>query len=110
NLKVDVHAQDGRLELSPLSASLYQGNLSGSATITAGTSPRVALKQTLSDVALGLLLKDALGKEPIDGRGNVTLDVTGQGATVSALRKALAGIARFEVRDGAVHGINVAQA
>jgi AsmA protein len=40
----------------------------------------------------------------------MALDVTGQGATVAVLKKALAGTARFALRDGAVRGINVAPA
>ena len=46
----------------------------------------------------------------MEGRGNVVLDVSAQGASVSAIEKGLNGSARMELRDGAVRGINVAQA
>ncbi len=110
NLRVDVKAGGGRVELSPMSASLYQGTLAGSASLTTTASPRIAVKQTLSGVSLAPLLQDAIGKAPIEGHGNVGLDVTAQGGTVSALKKALGGSARFDLRDGAVRGVNIAQA
>jgi len=109
-LRADLRAAGGKLDLSPLSAELYQGRVAGSLALTASSPPRLAAQQTLTDINIGALLKDALGKSSLDGRGKVVLDVTAQGATVSALEKALAGSARVELRDGAVRGFNIAQA
>jgi AsmA protein len=109
NVKLDLHAAGGKLDLNPITANLYQGQLSGSLSAVAATPPRFAGKQTLSGVSIGPLLKDAIGKDPLEGRGNVALDVTTQGPTVSALKKSLNGTARFELREGAVRGINIAQ-
>jgi AsmA protein len=47
-------------------------------------------------------------KDVLDGRGNVTLDVQTSGGTVTALKKALAGSARVEMKDGAIKGVNLA--
>ncbi len=110
NLRLDLRASGGRLDLSPLDAELYQGRVAGSLSLVAGTPPRLSMKQSLSGISIGPLLKDALGKESLEGRGNVVLDVTTQGATVTALPKALNGSARVELRDGAVRGFNIAQA
>jgi AsmA protein len=59
--KVDigVRAADGRVEMNPLSANLYQGKLAGAASVNANGN-RVALKGDLSGVAIGPLLYDAL--------------------------------------------------
>jgi AsmA protein len=110
NLRVDVRAARGKVELNPLTADLYQGSVAGSLALEATTPPRLALRQKFTGISIGPLLKDAVGRQMIDGRGNVVLDVTSQGTTVAAIEKALAGSARIELRDGAVHGVNVAQA
>ncbi|HSQ71660.1 MAG TPA: AsmA-like C-terminal region-containing protein, partial [Rubrivivax sp.] len=63
----------------------------------------------LVGIAVGPLLKDALGKEILTGRGNLVVDLRTHGGTVAALTKALDGQARIELRDGLVRGVNVAQ-
>ncbi len=109
NVQMQLRAAGGRADVSPLAAELYQGRLAGAATVNA--SPvRLALKQNLAGVSVGPLLKDLMGKEQLEGRGNVALDVTSQGDTVSAIKKALAGSARLDLRDGAIRGVNIAQA
>jgi AsmA protein len=54
------------------------------------------------------LLRDVAQKDVLDGRGSVTLDVQSSGGTVTALKKALAGSARVEMKDGAIKGVNLA--
>ncbi|RJG02805.1 AsmA family protein [Noviherbaspirillum sedimenti] len=109
-LRATLHAGDGKLEISPLAANLYGGNASGSVSATASKAPRFALKQNLTGIDVGPLLKDAIDKQPIEGRGNVTLDVTSAGGGFDQIKRSLNGSARLELRDGAVHGVNVAQA
>jgi len=46
----------------------------------------------------------------LEGKGNVTLDVTTRGTLVSELKRALNGSARMELRDGAIKGIDLAGA
>ena len=109
NVQMQLRAAGGRADVSPLAAELYQGKLAGAATV--GASPvRLALKQNLTGVSVGPLLKDLMGKEQLEGRGNVTVDVTSQGDTVSAIKKALGGSARLDLRDGAIRGVNIGQA
>lgn len=108
-LRATLRAGDGKLEISPLTANLYGGSASGSVSATASKAPRFALKQSLTGIDVGPLLKDAIDKQPIDGRGNVALDVTSAGGGFDQIKKSLNGSARLELRDGAVHGINVAQ-
>ena len=109
NVRLDLRASGGKLDVNPLSASLYGGTAAGSVSATAGSAPRFAVRQNLTGVNVGPLLKDAIGKDPIEGRGNVALDVTASGTTFTQLKKNLNGSARLELRDGAVRGINVAQ-
>ncbi|WP_292937709.1 AsmA family protein [Noviherbaspirillum sp.] len=109
NVRFDVHVSGGKLDLSPLAANLYGGSVSGALAITAGKPVRFALRQTLSGINVGPLLKDAIDKEPIEGRGNVQLDVSTSGATFNQIKKGLNGNAKLELRDGAIRGVNIAQ-
>ncbi len=61
-------------------------------------------------MAIGPLVKDAAGRDAVEGRGNIALDVTAAGATINAMKKALGGTARVALRDGAVKGINLTEA
>jgi AsmA protein len=108
NLRMDVKARGGRLEVNPLSANLYQGSTKGTASVNANNN-ELAIRQNLSGVSIGPLLRDALNQDLLDGRGNVALDVTATGNTVSAIKKSLNGSAALNLKDGALKGINLAQ-
>jgi len=107
DLAVVARVAGGRLEVPSLSANLYQGTLKGSAVVSA--SHQFTIRQELSNIAIGPLMKDALDKDLIEGRGNVSLDLNTHGTTVSALKSALGGSASLKLRDGAIKGINLAQ-
>ncbi|AJP49121.1 hypothetical protein PG1C_13145 [Rugosibacter aromaticivorans] len=107
-LNATLKAANGRLDISPLSANLYEGSMNGSLTVNAQGNG-VAVRQKLVGVSINPLLKDLADKDLIAGKGTVTVDATGQGATVLALKKSLAGSASLILRDGAIKGINLAQ-
>ncbi|HEX9180029.1 MAG TPA: AsmA family protein [Burkholderiales bacterium] len=109
NVRVDLKAKDGRVDLNPVSANLYQGTLNGSASVNSAGTPSVATRQNLNGVNIAPLLKDAVNFENLEGRGNIALDVTTQGATVGAMKKALNGTASVNLADGAYRGINIAE-
>lgn len=108
NINAQVRLANGRLEISPHSAQLYQGSVAGALTADANGN-RFTLKENLSGVTIGPLLKDVADKDMLEGRGNVSLDLSAAGNSVSALKKALDGTARIELKDGAVKGINLAE-
>jgi AsmA protein len=108
-VKAQLRAAGGRADLAPHSAKLYEGALAGALTLNANGN-RVALKETLSGISIGPLVKDAAGRDAVEGHGNIALDVTAAGATVNAMKKALAGTARVALRDGALKGINLTEA
>ncbi|HEY0844179.1 MAG TPA: AsmA family protein [Noviherbaspirillum sp.] len=110
NVRFDLRSANGRLDISPVSANLYGGTAQGALGITAGKPARIALQQNLSGIQVGPLLRDAIGKEPMEGRGNVQLDIATSGATFDQIKKGLNGNARLELRDGAIRGVNIPQA
>jgi AsmA protein len=108
NLKAEVKAANGRLDVNPLSANLYEGTMAGSVALVANDN-HVALKESLANVQVGPLLRDVAQQDKLEGRGNVSLDVAGAGATVNTLKKSLAGTAKVNLKDGAIKGFNVAE-
>jgi AsmA protein len=108
NVRLDVKARDGKLAIDPLSASLYQGTLNGTVAVDA-VGNGFAARQTLVGIAIGPLLRDALDQDLLDGRGNVDLDLSAKGNTVTALKQTLSGSADLRLRDGAIKGFNVGQ-
>jgi len=107
NLKAEVKLAEGRLEVAPWSANLYGGTASG-ALVADANGNRFQVRETAQNVSVGPLLRDAAQKDLLEGRGNVTLDVQTAGATVPALKKALGGTARVQLKDGAIKGFNLA--
>jgi len=105
NVKTEVKAAGGKLE-APHSANLYEGTLSG--TLGLQAEGRVALKDTLTGIAIGPLLRDAAQQDKLEGKGNLSLDVNAAGKSVNALKRALAGTAKVDLRDGAIKGIDIA--
>jgi AsmA protein len=106
NVRVDVHAKGGKLDVNPMQANLYQGSLKGSASVDANTN-QIAVKQTLNGVSIGPLLRDAVQQDLLEGKGTVALDLTTAGNTVSAFKKALSGTAGMNLKDGAVKGVDI---
>ncbi len=107
NVKAELKLDGGKLDVSPHSANLYGGTLAGALSADANGN-RIHIKETAQNVAVGALLRDAAQKDVLDGRGNVNVDVQTAGGTVTALKKALGGSARVEMKDGAIKGINLA--
>jgi AsmA protein len=102
-----VGVQNGVLTVSKLAARLYQGTLSGQLDASADQSLKAKL--SLDKVSVGPLLQ-ALGTQgQLSGTGDAQIDLRTQGTTLPALEKALAGQASWQVRDGAVHGVDASQ-
>jgi AsmA protein len=109
NVKLDIKAAGGRVDVNPIAANLYQGTLNGTAAVNAApATPTFAVKQNLSGVNIGPLLKDLADHDTLEGRGTVSLDVVSQGNSTTALKKSLSGNAATRIVDGAVKGIDIA--
>lgn len=108
DLTARLAAANGRLEISPMSAKLYGGSLDGALAINARGNV-LTVRQKLAGIDIRALMKDAIDKEPLEGRGNLSLDVSTRGANVDAMKRALAGQVALDLRDGAVRGVNVAK-
>lgn len=106
NVKLDMKASNGRLDINPLAANLYEGSTSGSISVNANNN-QIALKQDLKAVNVNALVKEVFNKDMIEGKGNVALNVTTQGNTTSAMLKQLNGNMGLSLANGAIKGVNL---
>ncbi len=107
-LRVDVKAKNGQVNIAPLSAKLYQGSMDGKVSINAATN-NFTINEKLTGVDIGPLVKDAADLDLVEGKGNVAFDLVTKGNTVSGLKKALNGNASVNLANGAIKGINLAK-
>jgi AsmA protein len=107
NLRVVARAGDGRLVLAPISSALYGGSVN--ATAFAQADNRLGLDAAFTGISIEPLLKDALDRDVLAGRGDVKLTLASAGGTVGALKRALDGSGTVALRDGTVKGIDVAR-
>lgn len=110
DLRLQLKAAGGQAEVNPLTAVLYGGGVNGALSASAGAPQRLAAKLDLRGIQIGPLMKDALDQQPVDGRGNVLLNVSTSGNTVSQFKRGLNGAIGLQLQDGAVNGINIASA
>jgi AsmA protein len=106
NVKAEIKLADGKLEISPHSVSLYGGTMAGVISADANGN-RVHVKEDIKGVAVGQLLRDYARKDLLDGRGDIAFDVNAAGATTLAIKRALAGSARVQMKEGSIKGINL---
>ena len=108
SVRLGLKAGEGIATLSPFSANLYNGSMSGTLRVDARATPSIAFKQNMKGVSVGPLMVDAIKNDMLSGTGTVNVDVTTQGNTVGALKKGLMGNAALNLADGALKGVDIA--
>ena len=107
-VNAQLNAEKGRVAIAPHSAKLYEGTVSGEVVADANRNA-ITLKEQLKGIAIGPLLRDVAQRDQLEGKGDITLDVTAAGKTVNAMKKSLSGTAKVHLADGAIKGINLAE-
>ncbi|CAM3928659.1 AsmA family protein [Bordetella tumulicola] len=109
DLSAKIKLDKGKLDVSALTAALYNGKLGGTLSVDAAKGNAIATKMSLAGISIGPLLTDLLKKSVLTGTGSVALDLKTAGSNSYALTTGLNGGMQLRLRDGAVSGINVAQ-
>lgn len=105
-----VQADNGITRVHPISAQLYGGEYSGDIRIDAtGEQAHISVNERISNVQARELVSQLLGRDLLEGRGNLTLEAEAVGVELMELLRTLAGEAQFHFEDGSVFGINIAQ-
>ncbi len=107
-VNAQLNAANGKVAVAPHSAKLYEGTISGELAVDANKN-HITLKEQLQNVSVGPILRDFAEQDRLEGKGNIALDVTTAGASVNAMKRALGGTAKVNLRDGAIKGINLGE-
>ena len=106
--QLNVALRDSVLKTTFEEVKLYEGRGKGFVTLDgSGAEAAFAADVQLSGIAAQPLLKDAAGIDWLAGSGNVTLAVSGRGASEAAIVRSLNGKSDVAVRDGALIGFNL---
>lgn len=106
-LAADIKVEKSMITIAPLAALIHGGALTGNLSVTAHEMPMVAARQNLKGVQIGALLADTAYAGRLSGKGSIDLDVSTQGNSLGALRKALNGNISLALAQGSLAGINL---
>jgi AsmA protein len=111
HLTLQAHLQNGVLDLSPVTAALYQGALNGQMKVTlTSATPQIAAQLKLTGVQAEPLLND-LGSQgskiKLQGAADINLQITTAGTNAAVVVRNLNGNANLSFKDGQLAGINI---
>lgn len=109
-VRAALRSDAGKLILQPIVASAYGGTLKGSLAFdfsASASTPRIALRQEMKAVQAGPLLSALIGKVPVQGKGDVVVDVATSGTTGVQMAEALSGSAMVRLAEGSINGIDI---
>ncbi len=110
DLHFTVSADNGLLRVHPIGARLYGGAYSGDIRVDAsGDEAVVSVNERVEGVQARPLVQHFMGKDLLEGTGNLTIQAEAEGVEVMDLVRTLVGEAEFRFTDGAVMGMNIAQ-
>lgn len=108
NSKIIVN--QGKAQLTPLTAELYQGLLTLNASLEESKGlNRYQISSNLNNVQIRPLLTDAAEIDFLSGTTAFNFAGQGQGLTVTKIKKGLTGNGDFKLLDGELYGINLPQ-
>lgn len=108
--ELDATLRNGRLNAGFSRFGLYGG--SGNATLVAnsrGATPSYAFNGRLETLQTQPFLQAAAGFDRLRGLGTLSLDVNASGNSAAAIMNSLSGEGAFDLADGAIEGVNLAQ-
>lgn len=109
-LQMKLAAKDGLIQLDPLSAHLYDGNMKLKARIdVTGDVPQIQVKKTINKVQLGTLLLDTSKKDEVTGTALIETDIKTSGLNRDDLLSHLNGTMRFEILNGEIKPLHILQ-
>lgn len=105
-----MNAKDGQINLSPVSANLYEGSYRGDINLNATSDqPTLSFDSALQGVNIDPLMVDVIGASNVSGTGNMELAVSASGIDTPAMIKNLNGNGKIYLEDGILQGVDVAK-
>jgi len=107
-VKLKASGKDGRLELNPFRAELYNGSLAAVGTLdVTGALPQLAIKGDVAQVEVGPLLTDMTGKEEVTGTAVLSLELSTNGNIKEQLIRNSNGTTNLALEDGVVKKLHI---
>ncbi|WP_372870929.1 AsmA family protein [Shewanella sp.] len=108
--KLKAKLNGGLLNVDELSAALYDGKISATASLDGRKKvASYSFNKTISGVQIQPLLKDAADMDLLAGTANFNIQGKGVGLVPERAKQNLNATGKFEVADGALYGVNVPQ-
>lgn len=103
DLVTDVRLTDGVLLVKPLKAGIADSVMQGVVKLNAAAKlPQLEIKLGAKGLDLGKLLKEVTDEETLSGKGDLSIDLKGQGHSVAAIMGSLNGHSRLLVGEGSL--------
>ena len=100
-LTTDLNIKDGVLEIKPLKFNVTDSVAHGTIRLNATEKePRLSLKLSAKGLDVGRLLKTTLDEDTLSGKGDLSIDLKGQGSSVAAIMASLNGHSRLLMEKG----------
>jgi AsmA protein len=108
-VRLKVVGKNGLFQLDPMTANLYQGNLStkGSLDVSQDT-PKTNVNLQVKGVQAGPLLKDLIQKDFIEGVAEISALIAMSGDEADKIKRTLNGKGQLVFKDGAIRGVDIA--
>lgn len=108
DVRLPLDAKDGRVRLGPTQAKLFGGAYDGDIVLDARPAKAtLSMNEHVKSIDMGALLKASLDTTRVAGKGNANAQLTASGNTDVALFKSLAGKIDFDIKDGAINGVDL---
>lgn len=107
NVRCAITTHNDTLQFSDFTAQAYGGTLLGAATVKLD-EPDVSWTYKASGVQVQPLLQALHGQALLSGTAESEGELTAAGLSLPILKRTLNGNLRFKIKNGAIHGINVA--
>ncbi len=108
NVVIVLKGKDGLVQLSPLKADLYKGNIDLKTTLDArSNTPKLKIINELKGVQIGDLLQNVSGSQEITGTANISANITTAGNDKDHLIKNSNGLVKLLVANGHVKKLDV---
>jgi AsmA protein len=105
-----MNAKEGRINLSPVSANLYQGSYQGDISLDATTDvPELNFDSSLQGLDIDKFMMDSMGASSVSGIGTMNLKLAARGIDSTAMIGNLNGSGNIELNDGVLQGVDVAK-
>jgi AsmA protein len=108
DIRVPLEAKGGRAHLGPTQAKLFGGSYDGDIVLDARPAKAtLSMNEHVKSVDMGALLKASLDTTRVAGKGNANALLNATGNTDVAMFKSLAGKIDFDIKNGAINGVDL---